>query len=90
MDNNIEDILEQTAAFASQHAGDDCDRLVFNASKYPGVDMALAVDTILGRERISRKVRQFASVDGLLYPGRLCVEQCSSDACASFSIVSSS
>lgn len=84
VDNNIEDILEQTAAFASQHAGDDCDRLVFNASKYPGVDMALAVDTILGRERISRKVRQFASVDGLLYPGRLCVEQCSSDSCACY------
>lgn len=79
-----ENILERTAAFASEHAGDDCDRLLFNASKYPGIDMRLAVDTISGRKRLSRKLPDFAAVDGLLYPGRLCTEQCSSGACAAY------
>ena len=79
-----ENILERTAAFASEHAGDDCDRLLFNASKYPGIDMPLAVDTISGRKRLSRKLPDFAAVDGLLYPGRLCAEQCSSGACAAY------
>lgn len=79
-----ENILELTAAFASEHAGDDYDRLLFNASKYPGIDMPLAVDTISGRKRLSRKLPDFAAVDGLLYPGRLCTEQCSSGACAAY------
>ena len=80
----VSDILGRTAAFAMQHAGDDCDRLLFNASKYPGIDIPLAVDTIRGRARMARKVPVFAACDGLLYPGRLCVEQCSNGACAEY------
>lgn len=81
---DVSDILERTAAFAMQHAGDDCDRLLFNASKYPDIDVPLAVDTIRARARMARKVPEYASADGLLYPGRLGVEQCSSSACAGY------
>ena len=80
----VSDILGRTAVFAMQHAGDDCDRLLFNASKYPDIDVPLAVDTIRGRARMARKVPVFAACDGLLYPGRLCVEQCSNGACAEY------
>lgn len=68
------DILE----FIRVHGGDDTARLLLGKNKWPDVDMNLVVNTIEGRQRMAAKVPQWAGRDDLLYPTRLCTEQCSS------------
>ena len=53
-------------------------RLLLSKGKWPEIDMDLAVSTIEGRKRMEKKVPSWSG-KGLIYPGRLCTEQCSSE-----------
>ena len=75
------DVFEQ---FLQDHADDDTARLLLGRATWPSIDMDLAVHTIEGRRRIRTKVPQWDGVPGMLYPTRLCTEQCSSAATARY------
>ncbi len=64
--------------FIIEHGEDDVSRLLLSRGKWPEVDMDLAVCTIEGRKRLRRKVPDWYGVPSLVYPDRLCTEQCSS------------
>lgn len=70
--------------FISEHENDDVSRLLLSRGKWPDIDMDLAVNTIEGRKRIAAKVPQWGERHDLLYPTRLCTEQCSSEATAQY------
>ena len=68
--------------FVIGHGQDDTNRLLLDRGKWPGIDMDLAVHTIEGRRRMRLKMPLWHAVPELLYPTRLCTEQCSSAATA--------
>lgn len=68
--------------FISDHQSDDTTKLLLSRKKWPDIDIDVAVNTIEGRKRIAAKVPEWGSRQDLLYPTRLCTEQCSSTATA--------
>ena len=72
----------ETIAFIEEHARADVRSLALQAKKYPGVDMAMAVVQIAGRQIAEAKIPSWYQVEGLLYPKHLSMEQCSSEATA--------
>lgn len=75
---------EQTKLYVRQHADDDVRQLALRGCKEPGVDLPLALQQIQGRQTARRKLPSWAAVDGVLYPPRLSMEQCSSEATARY------
>ena len=70
------------ADFILQHEGEDPVRLLLSRDRFPDVDMDLAVSTLEVRRRLRTKVPQWYAVPSLVYPNRLCGEQCSSSGTA--------
>ncbi|MCQ2133778.1 MAG: class I SAM-dependent methyltransferase [Bacteroidales bacterium] len=77
----MDHILRQ---FITEHQDDDTTKLLLSRRKWPSIDIDLAVNTIEGRRRIVAKVPEWGSRSDLLYPTRLCTEQCSSAATAAY------
>ena len=75
------DIFEE---FIRNHEQDDTSRLLLGRSRWPEIDMDLAVHTLEGRRRMRTKAPSWHAFYGLRYPTRLCTEQCSSEATARF------
>ena len=68
-------IDEHTLAFIRDHAGDDVRQLALQAARYPLVDMRVAATQIEGRRLAATKLPSWASVDGVVFPLRLSMEQ---------------
>ena len=80
MTNHSTEIMNQaTLDFICQHQDDDVRRLAFLGSKYPEVDMPFALDQIRGRKMARTKLPRWASIDGIIYPPHISMEQCSSE-----------
>lgn len=80
MTNHSTEIMNQaTFDFIRQHQDDDVRRLAFLGSKYPEVDMPFALDQIRGRKMARVKLPRWASIDGIIYPPHISMEQCSSE-----------
>lgn len=77
-------IDEHTLAFIREHAGDDVRRLALQAARYPQVDMRVAATQIEGRRLAATKLPAWAATDGVVYPVRLSMEQCSSETTARY------
>ena len=77
-------IDEATRDFIRSHAGDDVRQLVLQAARYPEVDMRVAATQIEGRRLASAKLPAWAAVEGIVYPVRLSMEQCSSEVTARY------
>lgn len=77
-------IDEATQAFIRDHAHDDVRQLALQAARYPQVDMRVAATQIEGRRLASTKLPTWAAVDGIVYPVRLSMEQCSSEVTAQY------
>ena len=77
-------IDEHTLAFIREHRGDDVRRLALQAARYPEVDMRVAATQIEGRRLASAKLPAWAATDGVVYPVRLSMEQCSSEVTARY------
>lgn len=74
------EIMNQaTLDFIRQHQDDDVRQLAFLGSKYPEVDMPFALDQIRGRKMARVKLPLWASIDGIIYPPHISMEQCSSE-----------
>ena len=80
MTNHSTEIMNQaTFDFICQHQDDDVRQLAFLGSKYPEVDMPFALDQIRGRKMARMKLPRWASIDGIIYPPHISMEQCSSE-----------
>ena len=77
-------IDEHTLAFIREHTGDDVRQLALQAARYPLVDMRVAATQIEGRRLAAAKLPAWAAADGVMYPVRLSMEQCSSEATARY------
>lgn len=77
--HSTEIMNQATLDFIRQHQDDDVRQLAFLGSKYPEVDMPFALDQIRGRKMARVKLPRWASIDGIIYPPHISMEQCSSE-----------
>lgn len=73
-----------THDFIKKHTNDDVQQLALKADKFPDVDIRLALQQIEGRQKIKTKIPFFYKQEGLVYPVRLSLEQCSSEITAQY------
>ena len=72
-----------TLDFIRVHANDDVRQLALRSAP-PEVDIRVALQQIEGRQLAAAKAPKLATTDGILYPPRLSMEQCSSEATAAY------
>ena len=70
--------------FIREHRNDDVRQLALQAARYPDIDMQLALQQIAGWQTARTKLPEWAATDGIIYPPRLSMEQCSSEATAKY------
>nr|WP_287889065.1 class I SAM-dependent methyltransferase [Prevotella sp.] len=70
---------QATQDFIRQHQDEDVRQLAFLGSKYPEVNMPFALDQIRGRKMAHVKLPCWASIEGIIYPPHISMEQCSSE-----------
>lgn len=70
---------QATLDFIRQHQDDDVRQLAFLGSKNSEVNMPFALDQIRGRQMARIKLPRWASIDGIIYPPHISMEQCSSE-----------
>lgn len=70
--------MEILARFVSEHINDDTSKLILNKSKWPHIDMELAVNSIESRRKLKGKVPEWCDIPTLIFPAKLSAEQCSS------------
>ena len=75
---------EATRQFVCQHSDDDVRRLALQAHATPDVDLPMALDQIRGRQTARQKLPSWATIDGIVYPPHLSMEQCSSEQTAQY------
>ena len=75
---------EATLEFIRIHADEDVRQLAFLGKKNPEVDMAYALDQLAGRQKARVKIPSWASIDGIVYPPHISMEQCSSEQTARY------
>lgn len=71
-----------TDEFIRQHADEDVRQLALRGAKDPEVDLSYALDQIAGRQKARTKLPSWASLEGIVYPPHLSMEQCSSESTA--------
>ena len=83
---------ESTWQYITAHATDDVAYLALHPSKDPQVDMPMALQQIAGRQKAKEKLPDWYATDGILYPKKVSMEQCSSSQTADYktSLVSGS
>ena len=81
--NNM-NINEPTRQYIESHAGDDVAQLALHPSKDPQVDMAVALQQIAGRQKAKEKLPEWYATEGILYPKKVSMEQCSSSQTADY------
>ena len=77
-------INQHTLDFIRQHQHDDVRQLALQGSKNPEVDVTMALQQIAGRQTALKKLPSWATIDGVLYPPHLNMEQCSSEQTARY------
>lgn len=75
---------QKTQEFIRQHQDEDVRQLAFLGNKNPEVDMPFALDQIRGRQMARTKLPHWASIDGIVYPPHISMEQCSSEVTAQY------
>ena len=77
-------IDQATLDFIRQHRTDDVRRLALQGAKHPEVDLRYALEQIAGWQKARTKLPSWAGCEGLVYPPHLSMEQCSSEATATY------
>lgn len=75
---------QATMQFMHAHADDDVQRLALQRNKFADVDFDYAIAQIDGRQRAAGKLPHWAACPDVVFPTRLSLEQCSSEATASY------
>lgn len=71
-----------TIEFIKEHRDGDVRALALQAKRYPNVDIREAVVQIEGWQQARDKLPSLAAVEGIIFPPRISMEQCSSEATA--------
>lgn len=71
-------------AFIEEHLYDDPASLMLKASRFPGVRMAEVVEQIQSKRKAKTKLPEWFATEGVIYPPRLSMEQCSSEETARY------
>lgn len=77
-------LTEQTADFVAAHRTEDVCELALKAKRVEGLDLPLALDQIAGWQIACKKLPQWASCEGIVYPPHISMEQCSSQFTAQY------
>ena len=77
-------INDPTQQYISAHAEDDVSYLALHPSKDPQVDMAMALQQIAGRQKAKEKLPEWYATEGIHYPKKVSMEQCSSTQTAEY------
>lgn len=77
-------INEKTRNYVRQHQNDDVRKLALQGCRDAEVDMTMALQQIAGRQTARRKLPSWATVDDIIYPPHLNMEQCSSEQTARY------
>ena len=75
---------EATREFVRKHREDDVRLLALRGTKDPEVDLAFALQQIDGHRRALEKLPSWATVEGIVWPPHLSMEQCSSEQTARY------
>ena len=75
---------DATIEFIAQHHEEDVRTLALQAGRYPTVDMREAVTQIEGWQQAREKLPTWAAVEGIIYPPKISMEQCSSEKTAKY------
>ena len=73
-----------TREFIAQHRDDDVRMLALQAKRYPAVDIHEAVGQIEGWQAAKTKLPAWAATEGIVYPPKISMEQCSSEQTARY------
>lgn len=74
----------ETIDFIAAHRNEDTRLLALQAKRYPAVDMREAVVQIEGWQLATEKLPAWSSVEGIVYPPKISMEQCSSEHTAKY------
>jgi 16S rRNA G966 N2-methylase RsmD len=80
----MQQINAPTLQYISAHADDDVSHLALHPSKDPQVDMPMALQQIAGRQKAKEKLPEWYATEGILYPKKVSMEQCSSSQTAEY------
>lgn len=73
-----------TRAFIAAHRNDDVRALALQGKRYPAVDIREAVVQIEGWQMAREKLPSWSAVEGIIYPPKISMEQCSSQQTAEY------
>lgn len=73
-----------TKEFIEHHRHDDVRALALQGKRYPAVDMHEAVAQIEGWQQAREKLPAWAATDGIIFPPKISMEQCSSEQTAKY------
>ena len=75
---------DKTREFVAMHRDEDVRELALKAKRVEGLDLPLALDQIAGWQIACKKLPQWASCEGIIYPPHISMEQCSSQFTAQY------
>ena len=80
----MQHINTPTLQYISTHADDDVSHLALHPSKDPNVDKVVALQQIAGRQKAKEKLPEWYATEGIRYPKKVSMEQCSSSQTAEY------
>lgn len=75
---------DKTREFVAMHRDEDVRELALKAKRVERLDLPLALDQIAGWQIARKKLPQWASCEGIVYPPHISMEQCSSQFTAQY------
>lgn len=75
---------DKTREFVAMHRNEDVRELALKAKRVERLDLPSALDQIAGWQIASKKLPQWASYEGIIYPPHISMEQCSSQFTAQY------
>ncbi|WKN41419.1 class I SAM-dependent methyltransferase [Tunicatimonas pelagia] len=70
--------------FIQEHEGKDSYQLALQAKKHPNIPVQLVAQQIQARQKAKSKLSEWYQTQGIIFPSRLAMEQCSSQATAEY------
>lgn len=75
---------QETKDFIRQHLTDDIKKLALKKSSNPAIDIPFALQQIEGYQTALKKLPEWAAQEGILFPPKISMEQCSSETTAKY------
>jgi len=75
---------QETKQFIFENKDADVHQLALQASRFPFVEMLLAIRQITGKQKVKSKIPLFYNTEDILYPVQLSLEQSSSESTANY------